>query len=207
MSGASGWMAWGKVWRCNPMVSITSVMAAVYRRAKRRGRLSDRVAMARYSYTGPRGMPSPASLATGLPAEQQTRQCRGRHVVSEHAQQRIEQRGPARQPAAGGVGQPPVANDHLQGPGHALLARERGPAGVLVAGQRPRGGIAGSQRRADGLRRQLGRAQRREDALAGERIVEAGGVADEEHAVLARRRDAMGQRAQDPDRLDARGAG
>ncbi len=77
-----------------------------------------------------------------------------------------------------------------------LVARERGPRDVATA-QRPARGLGG----------ELGAPQRAEHPLARERIVEARGVADEQHATVPRRRHPVRERAQGLDRCHALGAG
>ena len=68
-----------------------------------------------------------------------------------------------------------------------------------------RGDVARLHGSAPDLRRDLGGAEGRVDALAREGIEEAGGVPDQDDAVLARRDHAVGERPQGADRPDGGG--
>src|SRR2546423_4512964 len=128
MSGRSGWMAAGRVWRSRPISSSTSVMAAVGTRASRRGRLSVRgVAMASHHTRWRR--------ADGGSATEDAREQRpGGNEIPHDAEGEIEQLRSAREPMRREVAEPAVAHDELQDLGEPALGREGRAAGMLVAG-------------------------------------------------------------------------
>src|SRR4051812_39413575 len=107
MSGASGWMADGSVCRSIPIASMTSVIAAGEIFAKRRGRLSDRVAIVPPRLWSDRALtPTPAVPAATSPSDAMVSTDRHRYgycsatrqidVSREEHVARIADAGPAR---------------------------------------------------------------------------------------------------------------
>src|SRR5262245_18885365 len=119
-----------------------------------------------------------------------------RDEVANDAHHQVQDLGALREHARDAIRDRPVPDHQLQRPHHELLVAESGAPLLGVRAERARRAIARPERWNGHADRQLGAPQSRVDALSGEGIVEAGGVADQHHARVPRGRDPNRERAE-----------
>src|SRR6266542_5596306 len=134
--------------------------------------------------------PSSKELAQGGPAQQLPR----RDEVADHPHEGVEQRRTAGEGAREAVGEGAPRDDEPKGAGDPFLVAGGGAARLRIGAEGARGHIAVGEGAVSGLDEELGRVERGMKSLARERIIDAGGIAGEQDAAVARRGHRIGDR-------------
>ena len=122
--------------------------------------------------------PSSKELAQGGPAQQLPR----RDEVADHPHEGLEQRRAAGEGAREAVGERAPRDDEPKGAGDPFLVASGGAARLRIGAEGARGHIAAGEGAVSHLDEELGRVERGMESLAHERIIDAGGIADQQDA-------------------------